>query len=54
MQVQSLARHSELRIWCCHSCGIGFNYGSGLIFSPRTPHAARQSKKKIKKQKEII
>jgi len=22
MQVQSLARHGMLRMWCCHSCGL--------------------------------
>ena len=31
--------HSELRIWCCHSCSIGRNCGSGLIPGPGTPYA---------------
>ena len=30
-QVRVPARHSELRIQHCHSCGIGHNHGSDLI-----------------------
>ena len=26
-----LARHRGLRIWCCHSCSIGYDRGLDLI-----------------------
>ena len=44
MQVQSLAWHSGLRIWHCHSCGVGCNCGSDLIPSLGQP---RKKKKKV-------
>ena len=31
MQVRSPAKHSGLRILCCHSCSLGNNYSSDLI-----------------------
>ena len=36
-QVQSLAQHSGLRIWCCHSCSLGHNCSSYLIPGQGTP-----------------
>ena len=36
-QVPSLAQQSVLRIWCCHSCGLGSICGSDLIPGPRIP-----------------
>ena len=41
MQVQSPARHSELRIWCCLDC----NYGLDLIPGLGPPNAMGQPKK---------
>ena len=48
MQVQSLAQHSGLRIWCCHnhSCSLGRNHSLDLIPGPGTPYAVGQSGKK--------
>ena len=45
-QVRSLARHSGLWIHCCHSCGLGSNYGSDHIPGPGTPYATGQLIKK--------
>ena len=47
--VQSPTWHNELRIQCCHSCGIGCNYGSDLIPGPGTPYATGCPKRKRKK-----
>ena len=52
MQVQSLARHSGLRIWCCHS--IGCNCSLALIPDPETACAKGQPKRKKKKKKKRI
>ena len=49
MQVQSLARHSGLRIQHCHSCSLGHNYGLDLIPGLGTPYVAGQPKKGGKK-----
>ena len=43
-------RHSGLRIWHCHSCGLGCNCGLALIPSLETPCAAEQPKKEKKKK----
>ena len=45
-QVRSLARHSGLRIWCCHSCGLGLNGGFDLIAGPGTVYAMGWPKNK--------
>ena len=45
-QVQSPAQHSGLRIWCCHSCGVGCNCSLDLIPDLETPYAKRWPKKK--------
>ena len=49
MQVQSLARHSRLRIWCCRSCGLNPNYSSDMIPGPGTPCITGRPKKKKKR-----
>ena len=48
-QVRYLARHSGLRIWCCHCYGLGYNCCSDLIPVPRTPYATGRPKKKKKR-----
>lgn len=48
-QVQSLTHHSGLRIWRCHTCGLGRNCSSALIPGLGTPRAEGQPKKKRKK-----
>ena len=45
MQVQSSTQHSGLRIWQCHSCGLGHNDSSDLIPVPGTPYGSREIKK---------
>ena len=40
--------HSGLRIWGCHSCGIGCNCSSDLIPSLGTPYAMDSQKRKKK------
>lgn len=50
VQVLSLARHSGLRIWHCHTCGFGHNCGSDLIPGPGTPYTMGWPKKKKKKK----
>ena len=47
MQVQSLAPHSGLRIWHCHSCGIGHSCGSNVI-----PWPLGDTNKQTNKQQE--
>ena len=52
-QVCSLAWHSELRIWHCHSCGLGGDCGSDLIPGPgvlHMPWGGQKLKKKKKKE----
>ena len=49
-QVRSLALHSELRIWHCHSCGLGHDCGSDLIPGQGTPYAIRSQKRQKKKK----
>ena len=49
MQTQSLAQHSGLRTRCCHSCGLGGNYGSDQISGLGTPHAEGRPKMREKK-----
>ena len=46
MQVRSLAWHSGLRIWRCHSCGLGCDCSSDLIPGLGTPHATSWPKLK--------
>ena len=41
----SLTQHSGLRIWRCHSCGLGYNYCSEMIPGRGTPYAKGQPKK---------
>ena len=53
MQVQSLAQHSGLRIWCCHSCSLGHSCGSNLIPGLGTPYALGGGQKR-KKREEIL
>ena len=53
MKVQSLAQHSGLRIWHCHSCGLGRNCCSDLIPVPGTPCASGWPKMKKQKHNEI-
>ena len=36
---QSSTQHGELRIWSCHSCGIGYTCGSDSIPGPGLPYA---------------
>ena len=50
-RVQSPARHSGLRIPCCHSCGFGCAFGLDPIPGPRTQNALGQPKGKKIKQK---
>ena len=50
-QVGSLAWHNELRIWPCHSCGLGCSCASDLIPGLGTPYAMGQPKMKKKKKK---
>ena len=47
-QVRFPAQCSVLRIWCCHSYGLGRNHGSDLISGLDTPYAAGWPKKKKK------
>ena len=54
MQVRSLAQHSGLRMQCCHSNGLGQNYGSDLIPGLGMPYATGQPKKKRKKKTFIV
>ena len=49
-QVRSPALSSGLRIWSCHSCGLGCNYGSDLIPGLGAPYATGQPKRKRKKK----
>ena len=42
---------SVKRIWCCHSCGVGHNWGSDLIPGPEIPYATRWPKKGGEKNK---
>ena len=51
MQVQSLARHSGLRVPCCHSCVLSHNCGLDLIPGPGAPYAAEWPKKERKGNK---
>ena len=51
-QVRFLARHSGLRIQCCHSFGLGHNCSSDLIPGLGTPHVTGQPK--IKQQRNQI
>ena len=48
-QVQSPAQHSELRIWPCHSCGLGRNCSWDLTPGPGTPYAMGQQEKEEKR-----
>ena len=52
-QVPPPAWHSGLRIWHCHSCGLGHNCGSALISGWGTPYAWVQPKKEGKKKAEL-
>ena len=45
-QVRSPARHSGLRIQCCHSCGLGCNCGSDLIPGSGTAYAVGSQRDK--------
>ena len=58
MQIQSLAWHSELRIWHCCSCSISHNCGSDLIPGPGTSYAVggqiKEKKKKKKKKSHVL
>ena len=45
-RIQSLARHSELQIWCCHSCSLVCYCGSDLIPGPGVPYKTGWPKKK--------
>ena len=47
-QVQSLARHSGLRIWHCHGCSVDSNCSLELIPGPGTPYALGWPKKEKK------
>ena len=47
MQVQSLARHSGLRIWHYHHYGLGSDYGSDMIPCPMCRGVATKRKKKV-------
>ena len=51
MQVRSLAQHSGLRIWHCHSYGLGCNYSSYVIPGLGTPGQPRKKKEEEKKKK---
>ena len=35
--------HNGLRIWCCHSCSLGCDYGLDLISGPGTSQCCEQS-----------
>ena len=51
----SWALHIGLRIWHCHSCGVGCNCGSNLIPGRVSIcyRASKKGKKKKKKKKEL-
>ena len=45
-----MAQHSELRIWCCHRCDIGHNYGLDPVPGLGTPYAEGGQKRKKEKK----
>ena len=47
MQVRTLAGHSGLRIWHCHSCSVGCNCGSALFPGLGNSICPRAAKKEI-------
>ena len=51
-QVQSLALHSGLRIWCCHSYGVGHSCGFDSIPDLGTSISQKEKEKKRKEGSE--
>ena len=57
MQIRSLTGYSGLRIRCCHSLGLGHNWGSDLITGLGIPYAMgwpKKGKKKKKKERNVL
>ena len=52
--VRSPARHSGLRIQCCHSCVLVHDCGLDLIPGPGSPYAMGWPKKEKKNNNKVL